>query len=333
MQNRPNASQIRLNAEIKAKKAAAKKSANEAQKKLVRRLHREQKKKIVESAIQGNFSIEANHTLAMGAELLKDGFLIFKKSNGVSSKNFDGLDSEREIFDEALALSVGHFISVTAQEFTNETNYSNWIRNKTNTFRFRAARLKDTVDDFALLNFLNSESYSSLGYDGGFNDWSQHLIQINRLIHAEVTVGSNLMHTRERKIDQIISLLPSTLISVERIVKDLIKTEAPGVIYLITWGSLGKEATVSDGVLNAAKMAWLAGSAGQRLMDFVFNKIQRSRKSFVIFEFQRSKNVWKLDGSLPLHQITIQDLIEIFEIKGFKVDCEGDDCTILKVAW
>lgn len=333
MQNRPNASQIRLNAEIKAKKAAAKKSANEAQKKLVKKLYREQRNKIVESAIQGNFSIEVNNTLAMGAELLKGGFLIYKKSNGFSSKNFNGLDSEKEIFDEAISLSVGHFISVTAQEFTNQTIYSNWIRNKTNTFRLRAARLKDTEDDFALLNFLNSESYSSLGYDGGFNDWTQHLIRINRLIHAEVTAGSNLIHTREKKIDQIISLMPSTLISVERVVKDVIKTENPGEIYLITWDSLGNEAPLSDGVLNAAKMTWLAGSAGQRLIDFIFNKIQRSRKSFVICEFRRSKNVWKLDGLLPLHQITIQDLIEIFEIKGFKVDCAGDDCPILKVSW
>jgi len=127
--------------------------------------------------------------------------------------------------------------------------------------------------------------------------------------------------------------MPSTLISVERVVKDVIKTENPGEIYLITWDSLGKEAPLSDGVLNAAKMTWLAGSAGQRLIDFIFNKIQRSRKSFVICEFRRSKNVWKLDGLLPLHQITIQDLIEIFEIKGFKVDCEGDDCPILKVSW
>jgi len=189
MQNRPNASQIRLNAEIKAKKAAAKKSANEAQKKLVKKLYREQRNKIVESAIQGNFSIEVNNTLAMGAELLKGGFLIYKKSNGFSSKNFNGLDSEKEIFDEAISLSVGHFISVTAQEFTNQTIYSNWIRNKTNTFRLRAPRLKDTEDDFALLNFLNSESYSSLGYDGGFNDSTQHLIRINRLIHAEETAG------------------------------------------------------------------------------------------------------------------------------------------------
>ncbi len=332
MKSRPDAGAVRLNSELRAKNAAIKKAADQARKRKINNLWRQQYSSIIKAAMQGDFSIELSKSLVMGQKLQMLGFSIFKKNNEFTVESFSKLKLDSQVYEKAIEISIERFVSSSSQEFVNPTSYSIWIRNLLDSFRSRAIYLKDTDDDYALLNFLNSEGYRALGYDGGFNDFTKQLIPINKLIHICITDGVGLSNLRANRIRQISELIPSNLMLVKRIPNELTELTA-GESYLIFWDSPASVQIDSDDVLNAKKIAWIAGQDGQKVLDYVFRKINQSKGNHVLFRISKIKGSWMLSEVFNLKTISIDDFSSIFRSKGYEIEILGDSKMMLRVSW
>lgn len=317
-----------------AQKAAERQAAFDAERKRIAKLWNVQSKKILCAAISGQSSVALKNTLIMGGDLERAGFQITETLVYFSEKQLIDLTKNKDLLDAALESNTKHFIFLSKHNFDDEINYEKYVRNKFSEFLARASRLRDTGNDFALLNFLNSVSYSELGCDGGWNDFSSVLITINQIMHKIV---SGFSTATDKKLRQIMELLPLSIKKHTKIEKDVLISSEKLSYFCITWEPIAKSTGVLECLLTADRVAWLASKQGQGLMNFVFGRIEdavSTGKQIIELPYRANDTVWSFEKyKKNIEAITIDHMKEILEAKGYRVKMIMDDQKKLAVMW
>lgn len=336
MTKRIVAADARLTTRISAQKAAEVQAQTEAARKIVSKIWNEQRKNIICSAVDGHLLVVLSNSLAMGWQLDSAGFSITEKGANFSDNEVPTVKRGEELLASALELSTKSFLLKSKVLYKNEAIYEKYIRGAFERFLDRARIIKDTKNDFSLLNFLNSENYSSLGYDGGFNEFSASLVYTNRIMHMIVTGEVEFSADQEKWREKIISLMPSTKVHRSRIMNDLLGAKNHRGYFIVAWKSPCRSKENSESVLTADRMAWLASKRGQDLMNFVFGRIEDAAVSggkSVDFYYRTSGIKWFLEDYCEIEEITLYQLKEILDAKGYKVKKIRGERAGLFVGW
>ena len=334
MTKRIAANEAHRAAQTAAQKAAERQAVFDAERKKIAKLWSIQSKEILCAAISGQSSVALKNTLIMGGELERAGFQITETLVYFSERQLIDLAKSKDLLNAALESNTKHFIFLSKHNFDDEINYEKYVRNKFSEFLARASRLKDTGNDFALLNFLNSVSYSELGCDGGWNDFSSVLITINQIMHKIV---SGFSTETDQKLKQIMELLPLSTVKHTRIEKDVLISNKELSYFCITWEPLAKSTGISDRLLTADRVAWLASKHGQGLMNFVFGRIEdavSTGKQIIELPYRANDTVWSFEKyKKNIETITIDQMKEVLEAKGYRIKMIMDDQKKLAVMW
>lgn len=336
MTKRIVAADARLTTRISAQKAAEVQAEAEAARKIVSKIWNEQRKNIICSAADGHLSAVLSSSLAMGWHLDSAGFSVAEKGANFSENEVPTVKRGEELLASALEFSISSFLLKSKAIYKNEVIYERYIRSAFDRFLDRARIIKDTKNDFSLLNFLNSENYSSLGYDGGFNEFSASLAYTNRIMHMIVTGDVEFSLDQEKWREKIISLMPSIKVNRPRIMKDLLEAKNHQGYFVVSWKSPCRSKENSESVLTADRMAWLASKRGQDLMNFVFGCIEDAAVSggkSVDFYYRTSGVKWFLEDYCEIEEITIDQLKESLDAKGYKVKKTRGERVGLFVGW
>lgn len=336
MTKRIASTEARLTAQTAAQKATEIQAHAEAHRKLVNSLWNKQRKIIICSAVDGNISAVFSTSLAEVGQLERAGFVITETIRQFPEKKLQTLESGEDVLSAALDICIENFISQSKERFQDGTMYANYVRNQSKTFLTRAKRIQDTADDFALLKYLNSESYKSLGCDGGFDEFSSMLIHINRIMHMIVDGGIDLSKNPEKRQKQIYSLMPSIKVSRTRIRKEILEAKNNEAYFTVSWKLPTRSKEKTESMLTADRMAWLVSKRGQDLMNFVFGRIEMSVASgahSVEFCYRTRGVKWRLDDYNEIDAITIDHLEEILDAKGYHVKKLKRDHTGFVVGW
>ena len=336
MINRINATEARQKAQIAARQAEEIQARADANKKIVTDLRNAQCKSIIVAAVDGKTTAKFLHNLALGSELEQAGFSIFEINVNVQDNDLQDLAKIDRLLVNILEINIADFIFNSKQNFNNEKEYEFWMRKKINSFLDRAKRLHDTANNFALIHFLNSESYDIFSRDGSWNNYTNQLVAINKIIHA-MAVGQNISsENSDMRRKQIIFLLPYTAIPCVKINSELLKTENQNNYFSVTWERPASSKKNANSLLTANRMAWLAGLKGQKLMNFIFNKIQNvvtlgEQSVKLACRFDRSK--WTIENQTEIEEVTIDQLGEILAAKGYEMKKIKGAQSSLNIIW
>ena len=327
------ASEARLSAQSAALKAAEILAQSEAQRKIAVKLWNLQKRKIICAAVDGQEFVNLSNSLAMGRELESAGFKITETHTSLSDGEIRRLIKSDNLLETILDANIEYFLSASKHNFTDEMGYERYIRSKFTEFLKRADRVRDTGNDYALLNFLNSVGYRDLGRDGGWNEFSLELISINKIMHTIVT---GIPKNPSQRFKLIHEFMPLIVIDKSNICDDLIACKKSHGYFCVAWSSKMAEEIKSGSILTRHKIVWLAGKQGQGLMSFLFRQINKAVKTgrqSVELSYSSDKNIWKFDGYSKIEIITLDQFIEVLAAKGYKAKIEFFDQGKVTINW
>ena len=326
------ATEARLTAQIAAHQAAEIQARADEQTKITNKLWNNQQKKILCAAVDGHLCVTLTNSLARGRQLENAGFAVTEIVANISEKQLRTSTKSEEFLASVLETNIANFVFSSKHNFRDEVAYEKYIRDRFKYFLARAERIQDTKDDTALLSFLNSESYGALRCDGGWNEFLSPLVVINRIMHKIVT---GLPTDRDKRMEQIRELLPSTSVRHTRIKNELLVTKHSRSYFQVTWESPPRSTTRSESLLSADRMAWLASKKGQGLMNLLFGRIQNAvvmGAQSVELSYLTHGTRWSLEGYTNIDIIAIEQLKEILGAKGYRMKLGRDQATIT-VAW
>lgn len=327
------ASEARLSAQAAALKAAEILEQSEAQRKIAVKLWNLQKRRIICAAVDGEEFVNLSNSLAMGRELESAGFKITETHTSLSDEEIRRLVKSDKLLEVVLDANIEYFLSASKHNFTDEVGYERYIRSKFTEFLKRADRVRDTGNEYALLNFLNSVGYRDLGCDGGWNEFSSELISINKIMHIIV---NGIPKDSSQRLKLIHEFMPLTVIDKSNIYDDLIVCKKSHGYFSVAWSSkIGQEIN-SESILTRRKIMWLAGKQGQELMNFLFRQINKSVKmglQSMELSYSSDENMWKFDGYSKIESITLDQFIEVLTAKGYKAKNDFFDQGKVTVNW
>ena len=152
-----------------------------------------------------------------------------------------------------------------------------------------------------------------------------------------MAVGQNISsENSDMRKKKIIFLLPYTAIPCVKINSELLKTENQNNYFSVTWEHPASSKNNANSLLTANRMAWLAGLKGQKLMNFIFNKIQNvvtlgEQSVKLACRFDRSK--WTIENQTEIEEITIDQLGEILAAKGYEMKKIKGAQSSLNIIW
>ncbi len=326
MVSRPNAKLVREVAHSKNLALAEKKRKALAKQNLIKKGWCKQINAIINSAVDGRFEYETTE-IYKGELLIDLGFTLHEVHSSFKEKDLSRFSSIEALFDHVINKNIDQFLLVSEGYFKNPSAYRSYVLEAIDKFINRAHRIKDTKDKFALLNFLNSEFYTAFGADGGFNAHTDILVRLNNSIDFVVSDDRPLLKTNSEIMKYITKLLPLSEFKIERLRSDLLKIKDDIGFFRISWryteGLKNKE-----GELSANIMSWLSGSAGQRLMDFIYKCIDKAHGNSIVLSYENSLLSFKRGGQVKMLSFSLDNLKEVMTAKGFKTSLSDNEIII-----
>lgn len=289
-----------------------------------------QQKKIINAALEGRKSTTFFQYLCGGSELIKLGYKISKVTSEVSEHELIDIVRDEKTFEKILDLHIEKFVRESAHNFQYPEEYSKFIRSRIDYFISKADGLYDTKDSTSFLNFMNSEGYSYLGIDGGWNNFANSFVKINRVINFICINNLNKINDAGKR-KYAIRLLPSTTNEVINIDRNLIELSNDRSYFLINWSNPKKRNVADDNILLAERMLWLSSDEGQKFFDFIFGKIQKSIKECKVgveIPYEVSLDGLKFQRRQPTKHVSLDQLVEILSMKKYKVLISGRESGI-----
>lgn len=213
--------------------------------------------------------------------------------------------------------------------------YEQYVRYHLKDFISRARKLRDTIDDFALLKFLNSVSYTSLKQDGLFDEFLPHLVKINKIVHLIIT-ADELTPLDKKTFDHLVKLMPVKEIERINLDDEIIDTHNSQGQFKVSWQYPQKRKSDSKSLITANRMHWLAGEDGQELINFVFDLIDKATsigKQSINLRYSSQKSSWLLKDFGQITEITVEHMIEIMTTKGYQLQHNQREQEELKISW
>lgn len=320
---------------LAAQKIADIKAQKDEQEKITKKLWDKQLKIMICAAADGESSTVLERALARGGVLERLGFTISENIPGFKEKDLAHNARADDLLRALLKINLDNFIDSTKHNFEDDVIFEKYMKNAVDSFLVRARRIKDTSDNFALVNYLNSVTYTDLGYDGAWNDFTAPLIRINRLIHM-IATNTELPRDPMLRQKEVSLLLPLTCIPKTKIKDNILPvTDARGC-FIVAWGTPRKSKDITSSVLTSDRLAWLSSEQGQSLMSYVFGKIEKSAdhgQQSVVFKCLGGSASWDLDRLSRIEGITMDHLIEILVAKGYHADYSTDTVKGIRVSW
>ena len=335
MTKRIDASSARLAAKFAAQKTAEIQVQAKAKEKLINKIWSRQLRDVLCAAADGKSSAIFLKSLVKGGQLERLGFSISESITKVDEKKLLKIKCTEHLLDAVLAINIENFLSLSKNSFEDEEFFKKYMRKLIDSFYVRAKRIKDNSNDFALVNFLNSETYTDLGRDGVWNDFSVPLVRVNRVINMLVTgAGLSLDHGDVRR--EIFSLMPSSSIPRVGIKMDILEAKSEHDFFTVSWNSPCNSKETTSSIFSASRMAWLSSEQGQNLMNYVFGRIERSvilGGQSVDFQCRIRDANWMLVGYAVVKEITLAHLEEVLDAKGYRVKKSGSEMGSFSVDW
>ncbi len=335
MNKRMNATEASQSSQAAIRRVAEMQAQANSQARRSAKIWSNQKSLIIRAAVDGKFSVLLTNSLARGHQLELAGFKIAEMLTVSKTAKLTEAGSYEGLLTAALESNIFYFIAKSKHSFVDHDGYEQYVRYHLRDFISRARKLRDTIDDFALLKFLNSVSYTNLKQDGLFDEFLPHLIKINKIVHLIITADESTRPDK-KTYDHLIKLMPIKEIERINLDDEIINTHNSQGQFKVSWQYPQNRKSDSKSLITANRMHWLAGEDGQELINFVFDLIYKATsigKQSINLRYSRQQSSWLLKDFGQITCITIEHMIEIMAAKGYQLHQNQREKEELKISW